>query len=573
MKNLCIDFGSTFVKYSVVHNGCIVFSDKIRFPDACINEGFKYEVSVEQIDLLVSQIFERVSHIQIEQCFIAVQMHGYLLKESNGAFSNYISWKDKSGDINAPKLDEIDFAANGTSRKNNLPLIKLLKKSVDGATFFTLGSYLAYRLTGKNITHKTDGCASGFFDAETLTPIDIGKNLILPTVTHEIIPIGQYHNIQVFTPVGDHQLSFWGSGAYDTAYLLNIGTATQVSTLGNAVPYAPYEQRPYFSKKRLHTVSGLTGGEKLFNGYSVTAFCEEVLAAINILPPKGKIVVGGGGSEGIFEQLHDYFVEHGFSCEKVKHNISQEGMIQMCKQHDTKIGTMLSEVCFSNFPIILKNAGMDFLIIDNEHGAFDYAFMSAVITISRLQKLPVIVRLPDNHRKDITKLADMGAEGFLLPMTNGVQDILPVVQYAKYEPIGKRGISTNRAHTFYNPPPLMEYMESANRKMRVYAQIETLDGIQNIKDILSVDGVDGVFIGPNDLSCDLGCIGNNEPVKQAIAEVAAETKRQGKTWGIITTNQDLIAFSLSNNVDYLSYGSEINMLKDSCKIIKKNILG
>ena len=245
----------------------------------------------------------------------------------------------------------------------------------------------------------------------------------------------------------------------------------------------------------------------------------------------------------------------------------------MCKQHDTKIGTMLSEVCFSNFPIILKNAGMDFLIIDNEHGAFDYAFMSSVITISRLQKLPAIVRLPDNHRKDITKLADMGAEGFLLPMTNGVQDILPVVQYAKYEPIGKRGISTNRAHTFYNPPPLAEYMESANKKMRVYAQIETAAGVQNIQDILSVDGVDGIFIGPNDLSCDLGCIGNNDPIKQAIAKVASETKRQGKTWGIITTNKELIDFSLSNNVDYLSYGSEINMLKDSCKKIKKNIYG
>lgn len=572
MKNLCIDFGSTFVKYAVVQSDCTVLSDKLKFPEASLDADNRYEVSIKEIDLLLSEIFRRVSHLQVEQCFIAVQMHGYVLRDTDGTFSDYISWKDKSGDIDAPEIRNIDFEANGTSRKSNLPLIKLLNRGVErGSTFFTLGSYLAWRLTGSNITHKTDGCAAGFFNAQNLKPVDMGLDLHMPVVTHDVIPIGTCQGIRIYTPVGDHQLSFLGSGAGDTAYLLNIGTATQVSTLGSTTQAVPYEQRPYFSEARLHTVSGLTGGEKLFQGYPVADFCEEVMEAIRILPRKEKILVGGGGSEGIFDQLQACFAARGLRCEKVQHNISQEGMRRLCARYDARIGTMLSEVCFPNFPIILKNAGMDFLIIDNEHGAFDYGFMSSILAVSRLQDLPVIVRLPDNHRKDITKLADMGAGGFLLPMTNGVDDILPVVQYAKYEPVGKRGISTNRAHTFYNPPPLLEYMKTANERMRVYAQIETAAGVRNIREILAVEGVDGVFVGPNDLSCDLGCIGNNGPVKAAIAEIAAEAKRQGKTWGIITTSGDLIDFSLAQGVDYLSYGSEINMLKDASKQIRKNI--
>lgn len=243
----------------------------------------------------------------------------------------------------------------------------------------------------------------------------------------------------------------------------------------------------------------------------------------------------------------------------------------LSKMKNPNIGTMLSEVCFANFPVILKNENIDFLIIDNEHGAFDYAFLSSVIMNARLVGLPLIVRLPDNHRRDITKLVDMGVSGFLLPMTNNANDIKAVVDFSKYAPIGKRGISTNRAHTLYNPPSLHEYMEEANRRVKVYAQIETKVGIDNIHDILSTNGVDGVFVGPNDLSCDLGCIGNNEPIKEALATIADAARSHSKVWGIITTSKDLIACSLEHGVDCISYGSEINMLKDSCRTIASRV--
>lgn len=575
LNSLCVDFGSTFIKFFVYDGERIVFSDRLKFPEPCMNDGIVYQVPVQDIGAVLFQIFEKTKNYIIAKCFIAVQMHGYITKDKEGRFSNYVSWKDKSGDVTNELLRGIDFERNGTSLKNNLPAVKLLVGAHDNESeFFTLGSYIAYLLAGHNVTHKTDGCASGCFDAESLEPISQLRNIRLPRITSKVCPIGQYNGVEIYTPVGDHQLSFLGSDAGEEAYLLNIGTATQISTLSDRYEkHTQFEKRPYFSKHRLLTVSGLTGGEALFGGYDADRFCEEIRMAIKKLPSKNRVILGGGGADIVFGKLQQYLREYNIECKKLEKNISEEGLIKMVKMCETKVGTMLSEVCFPNFPVILKNEKVEFLIIDNEHGAFDYAFLSAVIMNARLVDLPVIIRLPDNSRRDITKLVDMGASGFLLPMTNNAKDIKKVVDYAKYAPIGKRGISTNRAHTLYNPPPLEAYMTDANKRVKVYAQIETKEGVSNIDEILTVNGVDGVFVGPNDLSCDMDCIGNNAPIKDALKTISEAAERHQKGWGIITTSKDLIDCSLENGASFISYGSEINMLKNASKMIRKNVFG
>lgn len=578
MQNLCIDFGSTFIKFWIFEGSACIFKEKLDFPKPSINDGIVYEVSIQDINKSVYAIFEKAKVFDIQKCYIAVQMHGYVLKNSDGSFSDYVSWKDRSGDIANPILRGIDFIKNGTSLKCNLPITKLLSTQ-SKVEFFTLGSYIAYLLTARNITHRTDACASGFFDADTLKPINISQNIALPEVTATVISIGTYEGIKIYTPVGDHQLSFLGSDAQENAYLLNIGTATQISTLSdeyenntNFEKRPNYEKRPYFNHKRLLTISGLTGGEALFAGYNPDTFCKEILSAIKIMPPKRKMLVGGGGTGLIFDRLEAYFKKLNIECIQLDKNISQEGLIRLINMNNPKIGTMLSEICFPNFPIILKNEKLDFLIVDQEHGSFDYSFLSAVIMNARLIGLPLIVRLPDNNRRDITKLVDMGVSGLLLPMTNNADDIKQVVNYAKYMPVGKRGISTNRAHTLYSPPPIDEYIVTANKMIKIYAQIETKAGVENIDDILSVNGVEGVFVGPNDLSCDLNCIGNHQPIQVVLEKVSLATRKQNKTWGIITTSKELMDFSLQNGVNYISFGSEINMLKDSCKALKARIL-
>ena len=569
MKSICIDVGSTFVKYFIFDyaKNDAVLAEKIPFPRPALKSKILYEVASDDIQSVIMPIMDLAFEQGCSKCFISVQMHGYLTRNLKGTFSNYISWKDTRGDLSNSYFQTIDFNKNGTALKRNLPFVKIYNKGLNQkAEFFTLGSYVAYMLTGVNATHKSDGCASGFYNAETLEPICL-ENVSLPTVYKEIKVLGRYKGIAVYTPFGDHQTSFLGSKAVD-GYLLNVGTATQLSTLGESGINLPeVEERPYFNDSRLLTVTNLTRGEVLFDGYDLKEFSDEIFFAIKKLPPKDKMFVGGGGSEIVFDYLKYYLADYGIDCIKCDENIGMEGLKMIAQENSVKLGTMLSEVCFANFPIILKNSNLDFFIVDNEHGSFDYSFISSVVMNANLCGLDSIIRISDNNRKDIIKFADMGARGFLLPMTNTADDIKQVVKYAKYAPIGSRGISTNRAHTLYNPPPIDQYMEMANKKVKVYAQIETVLGVENIEEILSVEGVDGVFIGPNDLSCDIGCIGNFEPIKDAIDKISAAAEKYGKTYGIITAEKPLIEYAISRSVNYISCGSEINMLKSGCKNI------
>lgn len=234
-----------------------------------------------------------------------------------------------------------------------------------------------------------------------------------------------------------------------------------------------------------------------------------------------------------------------------------------------EVGIMLSEIPFSNIPIIFKNSGLDFFILDCEHGVFDYSDVLKIITTSKLCGIKAIIRLPDNSRRDIIRFMDMGASGLLLPMTNTAKDIEQVVAYAKYKPMGQRGISTMRAHTLYNPPNLSEYMKSANEKTEIYAQIETAMGVNNLEEILSVKGVDGCFVGPNDLSCDYDCLADNnaEQILSAIKKVANVAKKLDKIAGIITANKNYLKTANESNFTHYCKGSELNAIANYSKNI------
>lgn len=236
-------------------------------------------------------------------------------------------------------------------------------------------------------------------------------------------------------------------------------------------------------------------------------------------------------------------------------------------------GIMLSEIPFANLPVIFGNSGLQFFILDYEHGGFDYSAMANLITVARLSGITVIVRLSNNARKDNIKLADMGADGFLLPMTNGAADIREVVRYAKYRPVGERGISTMRAHTLYRPPEVCAYQKSANERMKVYAQIETKAGVEHIDEILRAEGVDGCFVGPNDLSDDLGCLAevNSEKIIKAVQTVGAAARAQGKTAGIITGNEQYLAEAARCGFAAFCIGSELNAVAQYCKSVAERV--
>lgn len=236
---------------------------------------------------------------------------------------------------------------------------------------------------------------------------------------------------------------------------------------------------------------------------------------------------------------------------------------------------MISEIAFSNMPVLLKNAGIEFCILDCEHGGFDYAEVSRLIMTARLCGLELIVRLANNERKDVVKYLDMGADGLLLPMTNTAEDIRKVADYAKYPPLGHRGISTMRAHTLYAPPPVLEYMPEGNARTKIFAQAETRAGVENIDRILAVPGVSGCFIGPNDLSADYECLGdpNAPPILKAIERVGEAAATAGKISGMITANKNYLSKAKSCRFTAFCVGSELNAIaeygKKTARLIKE----
>ena len=568
---LLIDIGSTFIKSAVYDDstGDVVLYNALPFPEPKIANEEQFLVSAEEIREKILQIFASTAEYNCKKAFFSVQMHGYVIKNIDTGFSDYVSWRDKSGDISNPLFMGIDFNRMGTSLKNNLPLVKIVPENLMGE-FFTLGSYISWVLTEKNATHITDACASGFYYSDSGKCNEYIKELKMPEVYKEITLIGFYNDVQIYTPAGDHQISFLGCGAKKDKYLVNIGTATQISCIHDkSYPDGEYEKRPFFSQDLLYTISGLVGGDKLHLGKGKEELLKQILEAVKKLPAKKEILLGGGGAKQIFSFLSNELLYHNIKCSLAENNIGMEGLKMIAEKKRIKVGTMLSEICFPNFPIIAKNSGLDFIIIDNEHGCFDYSDISRLTVTANLVGLKTIVRIGDSSRGHITKLADMGVFGFLLPMTNHSEDIEKVVEYAKYAPVGKRGVSTTRSHTLYNPPLLTEYMKLANERMRIYAQIETVCGVKNVDKILAVEGVDGVFIGPNDLSVDMNCISDKKTLYTAIEKIAAAANETEKPFGIITGDKELIEYSIRNNASMVSVGSELNMLINGCKRIQE----
>lgn len=240
-------------------------------------------------------------------------------------------------------------------------------------------------------------------------------------------------------------------------------------------------------------------------------------------------------------------------------------------KNEVVLGTMLSEVYTPNVVRVIKAGGMEFIIIDSEHGYFDYSQIANIVAVCNGFDIPIIVRVPNIDRASITKVLDMGVDGLLIPMVNTALDAENVVNYAKYAPLGARGISTTRAHTNYEPPKLSEYIEHANNKTIILAQIETKQALLNADKIIEVEGIDALIIGPNDLAIDLGTPGDFETasMEKSIETVVASARKAKKPCGIVASNIGFLHKCKDMGMTIFSCNSEVGMIKSASKKIVK----
>lgn len=217
---------------------------------------------------------------------------------------------------------------------------------------------------------------------------------------------------------------------------------------------------------------------------------------------------------------------------------------------------------------ILAEAGFDWLCIDLEHTAIDYNELQVLIGFIQSHNIAALVRVSKNEEVVIKRALDSGADGIIVPMVCTAAEAEDAVNYAKYPPVGKRGVGLNRAQRYGFGFEI--YKEWVNEFEVVIAQIEHIDGVNNLESIVDTPGIDGVFIGPYDLSGSLGIPGQyNDPVVVDALKKAEEVcKSKGITIGyhviepdfsLVKAKQDTGYNFIAFSTDFLFMGRNANL--------------
>ena len=155
----------------------------------------------------------------------------------------------------------------------------------------------------------------------------------------------------------------------------------------------------------------------------------------------------------------------------------------------------------------LSLSGLDYVIIDMEHGPFTEESAGDMIRAIQLHGAEPFVRTRDSSRAAVLHALDLGARGLIIPDLHSVEEARHLVEYAKYFPQGARGFAFSRSARYGFSPNLKElgaYFAEVNRHTLLMPQCETAEALEHIEEIAALDGVDGIFVGPYDLSVALG---------------------------------------------------------------------
>lgn len=226
------------------------------------------------------------------------------------------------------------------------------------------------------------------------------------------------------------------------------------------------------------------------------------------------------------------------------------------------IGTMVTEVRQPSVMQLLANAGFDFVIIDNEHGAFNIETIANLCQAGQQLGLTPLVRVPDLTYAYLAQSLDSGAQGIMLPRVTTVAQVQEAVQIMKYPPEGLRGCAFARGHTGFKSGPVAETIAAANRETLLIVQVETRQAVDDLEEIAAVPGVDVILVGPTDLSISLGVPGEFEhpQMQTAIKKVISVCQEQGVTPAIHMNVMELALAWAQQGMRLISFSSEAGLM-------------
>jgi 4-hydroxy-2-oxoheptanedioate aldolase len=226
---------------------------------------------------------------------------------------------------------------------------------------------------------------------------------------------------------------------------------------------------------------------------------------------------------------------------------------------------------------ICAGAGFDWLLIDGEHAPNDLrTLLQQAQVVAGYPGTHAIARVPVGHGNIGTTLIkqylDLGFQTLLVPMVDTPQQATEIVRAMRYPPLGIRGMGGARASRWGR---IAAYAKEANAQTCLLVQAESRDAVDNIEAIAAIDGVDGIFIGPADLSAAMGHVGElTHPEVQATIETAiTRIVKTGKAAGILTADEALARKYLSLGATFVAVGLDNNLLAKSTTALAAKFKG
>lgn len=230
-------------------------------------------------------------------------------------------------------------------------------------------------------------------------------------------------------------------------------------------------------------------------------------------------------------------------------------------------GTMITAFDAPDMVRILKNSGLEWFFFDTESRYPNVDRMYALFGYARMVGMTGLIRIPEINKTEVFRAMDLGADGIVCPCVESADQARELVRLAKYAPLGERGVSVAGPHTEYKNQNFCSYMKAANENTILICQMESVAGIERVDDILAVEGIDGVLIGPNDLTQSMGIYGQlDHPDFLAMTDRVIEAcKRHGKFSGIIAKDVKTLLSWREKGVTLLQWGSDVSLLSSKIK--------
>ena len=232
------------------------------------------------------------------------------------------------------------------------------------------------------------------------------------------------------------------------------------------------------------------------------------------------------------------------------------------------IGTFC-ELMSENVVEALGYAGLDYVILDNEHSPIEAETTLAMVRAAEHGGITPIARVRGISRPAVLKLLDIGAQGLIVPNVKTVDDVKQLVSWSKYNPIGNRGFSGSRKDGwgFMLNMSVRETMDYFNEQVLLIPQCETAEALETIEEIAAVDGVDGIFVGPYDLSIAMEIPGefDNPMFVAALKRITEACKKAGKFTMIFTGDRSSVINYFKSGFDSVAYSMDAAFLVNECR--------